>query len=794
MNSRAKITIAITASLNLLASPTIAQHSDDTIDEIIVTATKRELPVQGVPINIAAFEAERIKEGNLFDIERLSHEIPGLNVVDYGAENSRDIILRGMNATRLQVFSISGTTSIYVNDTVIDYTKLDINDVARVEVLRGPQGTLYGGGAVGGTIRYVTNKPDLALLSGWVETGLSDTKDAGDAGWQVKAVLNAPLIDDKLALRIFAGYKEVPGFIDKIGYPDRPGLPTVFKQNQNSNDRFNVRAAVRWMMNEDIEATFAYTGQRLDTEGTSGATPAYGAEFTGEGGILNDLTDENIDLYVLDIEANLNFARLTSNTAYHDEEVRVPVFDSTRQVLELSEALGWDYELFPQYYEGGSYAELRQRFTQEFRLVSNTPDTFIDYVTGLFYRNLKYQEVDNYAYAPGLPDFLNELYFGSGESSNRPDDNEFIAHVDTESTELALFGEITFNLTDRWDIVLGGRWFDFEIDGYVDIASPMFEEILDKFGEAGCAPTQGGIDPTLFPCTFERSVMDNSLRDSVYKINTSYQFDRADALLFATIAEGYRPGGANFSNASWGVDIESRFYGYDPDKATSYELGIKSMLLDDRLRLNASVYHIDWADIHLGTRVGAGFPAIVNGDDASIDGIEVDLTALLSDALQLDVSVAKFDAELAQDTVTTPEIDGQKGDRLPGSPDLQVFLALRYETEFGNAIRWWARAAGSYSSDVTAYLNDNQFNQLIDPPELSENRFFDRMSSYTVWNLATGLERDRWGLYLHIDNLFDEKYVVASSTFELGPVDDPISRQHFYGRPRTITASLRYAF
>ena len=218
------------------------------------------------------------------------------------------------------------------------------------------------------------------------------------------------------------------------------------------------------------------------------------------------------------------------------------------------------------------------------------------------------------------------------------------------------------------------------------------------------------------------------------------------------------------------------------------------MLLDDRLRLNASVYHIDWADIHLGTRVGAGFPAIVNGDDASIDGIEVDLTALLSDALQLDVSVAKFDAELAQDTVTTPEIDGQKGDRLPGSADLQVFLALRYETEFANDIRWWARAAGSYSSDVTAYLNDNQFNQLIDPPELSENRFFDRMPSYTVWNLATGLEKDRWGLYLHIDNLFDEKYVVASSTFELGPVDDPISRQHFYGRPRTIAASLRYAF
>jgi outer membrane receptor protein involved in Fe transport len=288
--------------------------------------------------------------------------------------------------------------------------------------------------------------------------------------------------------------------------------------------------------------------------------------------------------------------------------------------------------------------------------------------------------------------------------------------------------------------------------------------------------------------------MDNSLRDFVYKVNTSYQFERADALLFATIAEGYRPGGANFFNASQGATVDPRFFGYDPDKVTSYELGIKSMWLDDRLRLNTSVYHIAWEGIQLGTRIGEGWPAIVNGDDARINGIEVDLTALLTNALQLDLSIAKLDAQLTEDTLTTPEVDGQKGDRLPGSADFQAFLALRYETEFGNAVRWWVRAAGSYSSDVTSYLNDNQFNQLITPIELSENRFFDRMPSYTIWNLSTGIERDQWSLLVHIDNLFNKKYIVASSTFELGPVDDPVSRQHYYGYPRTVGASLRYTF
>jgi outer membrane receptor protein involved in Fe transport len=771
-----------------------AQDDHEVIDEIIVTATKREIPVQGVPINISAFEEERLREGNLFDITRLSQEVPGLNVVDYGAETGRDIILRGLNATRLQVWSVpAGTTSIYVNDTVIDYTHLNINDVARIEVLRGPQGTLYGGGAVGGTIRYVTNKPDPDNFIGWVEAGLSSIQDSGDVGWHNKAVLNAPLIHEKLALRVFAGYKEVPGYITKVGYPDRPGLPAIRKDDQNSNDRFDVRGALRWIMNDDIEATVAYTGQRLDTEGNGGATPGVGDLFTGVGGIVDESTEENIDLFTLDIVANLDFAELTSNTAYHDER-RPRAQDQTRFILEISEAEGLSYELFPQYIEGFIGKGLTERFTQEIRLVSTKPASFVDYVAGAFYEDQRDQEAGNHNYAPGLPDFLNEFYFGPGETSNRPDDFEFVGQLDTDSTELAIFGEITFNITDRWDVVLGGRWFDHEISGEVDVAFPLDEEIFDKFGVPDCAPTQGGTDPTLFSCTLEHTTMDNRVRDFVYKINTSYQFDRIDALLFATIAEGFRPGGANYVNSVQAAVIDPRFLGYDPDKATSYELGVKAMLLEDRLRLNASIYRIDWEGIQLTTRVGVGFDATVNGDNARIDGIEIDLTALLSDAVQLDLSVSRLDAELTEDTLTTPELDGQKGDRLPGSAELQANLALRYETEFANAISWWVRFASSYSGDVTAYLNDNQFNRLISPPELSENRFFDRMPSYTVWNLTTGLERDRWSLFAYVDNLFDEKYIVGSSTFELGPVDDPISRQHYYGRPRTIGVSLRYDF
>jgi len=792
MFKKNKLGIAIVAALAMPASQAHAQDDTVVIDEIIVTATKRERSAQDVPINISAIDEDQLLEGNLFDISRLSQAVPGLNVVDYGAEDTRDIVLRGMNASRLQVLGNSRTTSIYMNDTLIDYTNLDINDVARIEVLRGPQGTLYGGGAVGGTIRYVTNKPDPLEFSGWVETGISDTADAGDLGWQTKAVLNVPLIDDTLALRLFAGYKEVPGFITKIGYPDRPGLPPIRKEDQNSNDRFNARAALRWIMNDKVEVTAAYTGQQLDTKGNSGATPGIGDDFTGAGGIVDESTDESINLYTLDVVADLGFANLTSNTAYFDNHTNHVARDATRFLLELSESIGLYYELFPQLTVNTGFDLITERFTQELRLVSTSDDGFIDYVAGVFYSSEDKKERGNHEETPGLPDFMNQFYFGPGEFSNRPDDFEFVAQLDIDTTEWAVFGEVAFNLTDQWDLVVGGRYFDFDLDGVVPVAFPLFEEILDKFGVPGCSPTQPGTDPTLYPCTLDTSILKNTVNDFVYKINTSYQFENTNALLFLTVAEGFRPGGANFVNSTQADTVDPRFLGFDPDKATSYELGIKSMLRDHRLRLNASIYHIEWEGIQLGTRIGAGFLATVNGDDAKITGFELDVSALLTDDLQLDFSLNMLNAELAEDTLTTPEVDGQKGDRLPGSAEFQAHVALRYETEIANSMNWWLRLAGSYSGDVTAYLNDNQFNQLIDPPELSENRFFDRMPSYTVWNFSTGLTRNQWSVFAYADNLFNEKYIVGSSTFELGPVDDPISRQHYYGRPRTIGVNFRY--
>lgn len=791
-----KIGFAIAAALAMPAGTVNAQAAaPDALEEIVVTATRRDESAQDIPLNITAIDEGRLREGNVFDLTRLPQEVPGLTVIDYGTGFAKNVVLRGMNATRLQLGVSAGTTGIYMNDTVIDSTSLDIVDVARVEVLRGPQGTLYGGGAVGGVIRYITNKPDASAFGGSLEAGLSEVASASEMGWETNGVFNIPLLQDRLALRLYGGYQDLPGYITKIGYPDRPGLAPPDQEDQNSSTRFNGRAALRWIMNDSMEATLAYNAQRLDFEGDTGTTPGLGEELTGVGGVAGVVQRQKVDsdLLSLDVEADLGFASLTSNSAYYEERTEARGQDGTRFLLELSEALGFGYELFPQFTMQGSSQIKTSKFTQEFRLVSQG-ERFIDYLAGAFYSSEDLDQDGPHEETPGLADFMSQLVFGPGVSSSRPDDFEYLELERRETTNWAVFGELTFNLTERWDVTLGGRYFGFDLEGSENIAFPVLEEILDGFGTPGCSPTQPGNDPRLYTCTRGTSSLDADIEDSIFKFNTSYQLANANALLFLTVAEGFRQGGANAVNSTQAGVVDPRFLSFDPDKATSYELGVKSMWFADRLRLNAAVYHIDWEGLQLGTRVGAGFPATLNGNDAEIDGFELDLTAQLASAWQLGFNFNQLDARLAEDTTATPEIDGQKDDRLPGSAETQANLSLRYDHPLASDKYLWVRLGGSYSSDVTAYLNDNQFNQLISPQVLSENRFYDVLPSYTTWNLSAGLEARGWSLMAYADNLFDKAYRVASSTFELGPVDDPLSRQYFYGRPRTIGMRLRYQF
>ena len=638
----------------------------------------------------------------------------------------------------------------------------------------------------------MTNKPDPDHYTGWIETGWSGLATSRDSGWDTKALLNVPVVDGGLALRVSASYRDVPGYITKVGYPDRPGLPEVMKEDQNNNERVSARAALRWIISDEFETTLTYLGQRFDTKGHSAATPGAGDSLTGFGGIIDEFIDEDVDLYSLDLVADIGFAELTSNTAYFTER-RLRLDDLTRYILEYSEASGLNYELYPEFFISTDGSHRTERFTQELRLVSAKRGSLIDYVAGVFYLDQGDEGGPNRMPAPGLSEFLNELYFGPGEESVRPDDNYLLGHGETDTTELALYGEATFNLGDRWDITLGGRWFDYETSGYTDTAVPTWEELQHKLGAPSCAPTQGGTDPTLFPCTHGHTVMDTGLTDFVYKLGVSYEFDDADALLFVTIAEGYRPGGANYVDAVTLETIDPGLLSYDPDKATSYEIGIKSMLLDNRLQLNASIYRLDWEDAQLTTGL-SGVEWILNGGDARVNGLEIDLTALLSDSLSVDFTLSRLDAELTEDTLITPDVDGQKGDRLPGSAELQANFALRFETELAGNTRWWTRLSGSYCGDVNAYLNDNDINQFIDPPVLSENRFFEQIPGYSVWNVHTGFEWNEWSAFAYVDNVFDERYIVATSTFEQGPVEDPISRRHYYGRPRAYGVTLRYDF
>ena len=192
MFNKKDLSIAIAAALALQVSQLHAQDSaspeNNILEEVKVTATKREVSAQDIPANIPVVDEQRLRESYIYDISRLSQVVPGLNVIDYGADNARDIVIRGMKNTGLQEYTTSGTTNIFMDDTLLGSTNLEINDVERVEVLRGPQGVLYGGGSVGGTIRYVTHRPDPGRYGGWVEAGVSSTRDVSDLGWETRTL------------------------------------------------------------------------------------------------------------------------------------------------------------------------------------------------------------------------------------------------------------------------------------------------------------------------------------------------------------------------------------------------------------------------------------------------------------------------------------------------------------------------------------------------------------------------------------------------------------------------------
>ena len=697
---RQPLALAIAATL-ASSFAVSAQAQPDELETILVTATRRELSVQDIPLNIAAFDGSLLAAREISDLAELGRSVPGLYVIDQGKRSANSIVVRGLNLNPFQSAEFLGNTggktvATYVGDVPL-YIDLNLNDIERVEVLLGPQGTLYGAGTLGGAIRYIPRKPQFEEFGLDVHASTFALSQSDDMGGRAGATFNVPM-GDKFALRASIDQYSDPGFIDTPYLVRQPGVsdpepnnPALSAANLygdkdvDGEDTTSARVGMRWQPGDNVDATFTYHYQNIEVGGrTQNNRLSFGTGLYESAARYPERSERTNELLSAEVVADLGFAELTSATGWskYDEL-------GQRDQTDLLLTLEFSYEAFPSFSAFTREIEKEETFTQEIRLVSKNAGK-LSWIAGMFFQDFEQPEADSREFTPEY-----DVYLGG----SRPDDLEFVSVLYEDLTEKALFGEIGFQLTDRWDVTFGARYYDFSFDTLGDQDTPLFNTVF-----FGAGPNDIDLD-------LNATTLDDS--GSLFKFNTSYRFTD-DVMGYFTISEGYRFGAAN-GIAACEIPLPPSSdpcaapdeFQYFPDTTTNYELGLRSQWADGRLTLNGALYYIDWQDPQLASATVVGAQPITrNGEGAETSGIEIALDADLTDRFNIGFGYSHSKAELTDvapalirdftppgfgpgagyDGLPPVYLDGQPGDRLPGSPEDQATVYMAYDWTLSS--RW----------------------------------------------------------------------------------------------------------
>ncbi len=721
-----------------MAATAGAQDAQSSIvEEIVVTAQKRTENLQDVPSSISVFSDARLQQLGASSLTDYAGYIPGLSINDLGTPGQVMVTLRGIAPV-----GPGSVVGYYVDDTPLGPTSnysngrefgLDLlpYDVERIEVLRGPQGTLYGASAMGGLLKYVLREPDLSEFSARIGADASKISAGDDLGWGARAGVNVPLVSDKLGLWMSYSTQETPGYIDNA---------FTGVEDENEVQQEAGRAALRWQINSDASLQIGGMWQRIDAHNSAqialtltGVDPPTGADTYGQLRRFHPLDEQfkkDIDYYSATLEWDLDWASFTSATGYSESH--------TLRVQDTSQIFG---ALIPLATGGAipvGYTPFQttldlEKTTQELRLTSPGGGR-VEWMVGAFYtkeENTHLQEVFALdgarqpiaAFAPAL----------------------VVASLPSNYEELAGFGSVTFKLTERFDITGGLRWAENKQE---------FRQIT------------GGIPAVVGP---PRNTPGTSQEDVLtYMVSPRFHIND-DTMVYARVATGYRPGGPNARiNEATPPSTEA-------DELTNYEAGIKAQLADRRAVLNFSVFYIDWRDIQQTVSFG-GISSIGNSGDAISQGFELETSYAFAGGLRVGANVAYTDAELKSPAA------GIGATRLGNVPEWSAAAIVDYPFALSDSVE--ARVGGGYryvgeqGSALAAQMN-------VDTSYVRP--------SYSVLDLNADLTHGAVTYRLFARNVTDERAYTGGSLVT-DVFNNPVGIDVSVLQPRTIGVSVDVSF
>jgi outer membrane receptor protein involved in Fe transport len=747
----------------MIAAP--AQAQDETspyLEEIIVTATKREQSLQDVALSVQVLDNRQLENLGVRSFEDFIDFLPSVSHDASGQPGLAQLYMRGIASGGDGNHSASMPSVGYYLDeqpvtTINQVLDIHIYDIARIETLSGPQGTLYGQGSQSGTIRIITNKPVMGEVEGGYDVEVNSV-DEGDEGYNLNGFWNFP-IGERAAVRLVGWTKETAGFIDLVpATMSFPGpQPTETNNHAFARDDYNkvtttgLRALLKVDLNDNWSVTPGIMYQNAESEGRWDHNPEMFGEL--QNGVMWDgYADDEWYQATLTLEGSIGDIDVVYAGAYLDREniSEYDYSDYTEYWANYSEyfsgatwcvyyAASGDCAVGTQYVGG---FEQYKRTSHELRLQSST-DQRLRWIAGAFYQSQEHN-FDLQWIVPDL-DPARTVVLPPTDDRKFGGTTVWQTYQVREDQDTAYFGELSFDFTDELTATVGARYFEYEnsLYGFNGFVRHCTGQYID--GDFVVIPADEGGE-VQYPC-FDTRILDDVAKgdDWAFKVNLEYSLND-DMLLYGTWSEGFRAGGVNRARVP-GIPK------YDPDFVTNYEFGWKMLLADGRVRFNGAAYIIDWDNFQFGFLdfTVSNLTIVQNVGNSQTKGLEWDLTFAATDNNTLTFAGSYNDAELQTDfwrrdseREAGEPANAPAGTPMPYVPELQLTGIWRSNFEVASRPGFF-QAAVSYTGQRWNDLD------ILNVPARQE------MDAYTVAHISAGIEEESWTLSLYVKNLFDER-------------------------------------